>query len=150
MDGRVAAAVADERGHRFVVEVGSDRGAEVLDARGLLVFPGFIDLHAHLREPGQEYAETIASGSAAAAAGARPGPGDLDAAERPTPASMLAGTSPNMGVVQAGGWEPEPSLATSTNTDIWARLVASPAAHTFGAVVRTSAASAVPAPRSTT
>ena len=44
-------------------------GAEVLDARGLLVFPGFIDLHAHLREPGQEYAETIASGSAAAAAG---------------------------------------------------------------------------------
>ena len=44
-------------------------GAEVLDARGLLVFPGFIDLHAHLREPGQEYAETIASGSGAAAAG---------------------------------------------------------------------------------
>jgi dihydroorotase len=44
-------------------------GAEILDARGLLVLPGFIDLHAHLREPGREYAETIASGAAAAAAG---------------------------------------------------------------------------------
>jgi dihydroorotase len=43
--------------------------AEVVDASGLLVFPGFIDLHAHLREPGREYAETIASGAAAAAAG---------------------------------------------------------------------------------
>jgi dihydroorotase len=55
-----------------VAEVGaglSARGAEVLDASGLLVFPGFIDLHAHLREPGREYAETIASGLAAAAAG---------------------------------------------------------------------------------
>jgi dihydroorotase len=44
-------------------------GAEVFDATGLYVFPGFIDLHAHLREPGREYAETIASGAAAAAAG---------------------------------------------------------------------------------
>jgi dihydroorotase len=44
-------------------------GAEILDATGLLVLPGFIDLHAHLREPGREYAETIASGAAAAAAG---------------------------------------------------------------------------------
>jgi dihydroorotase len=43
--------------------------AEVLDASGLLVFPGFIDLHAHLREPGREYAETIHTGLAAAAAG---------------------------------------------------------------------------------
>jgi dihydroorotase len=44
-------------------------GAEILEATGLLVLPGFIDLHAHLREPGREYAETIASGAAAAAAG---------------------------------------------------------------------------------
>jgi dihydroorotase len=39
------------------------------NARGLIVAPGFIDLHVHLREPGQSYKETIASGTAAAAAG---------------------------------------------------------------------------------
>jgi dihydroorotase len=56
-----------------VAEVGAPnkiRGAgEVFDARGLIVTPGFIDIHVHLREPGQSYKETIASGTAAAAAG---------------------------------------------------------------------------------
>jgi dihydroorotase len=42
---------------------------EQLDARGLIVAPGFIDIHVHLREPGQSYKETIATGTAAAAAG---------------------------------------------------------------------------------
>src|SRR5579864_1886081 len=44
-------------------------GAEKFDAAGLIVTPGFIDMHVHLREPGFEYAETIESGSHAAAAG---------------------------------------------------------------------------------
>ncbi len=42
---------------------------EKFDARGLIVAPGFIDLHVHLREPGQSYKESIATGTAAAAAG---------------------------------------------------------------------------------
>lgn len=47
-----------------------DEKAEiVLDAEGLLVFPGLIDLHVHLREPGQEYKETIESGCRAAVRG---------------------------------------------------------------------------------
>src|SRR5579862_663783 len=44
-------------------------GAEVFDAAGLIVAPGFIDMHVHLREPGIEYAETIETGARAAAAG---------------------------------------------------------------------------------
>jgi len=54
-----------------VAPVNKIRGGadETLDARGLIVAPGFIDLHVHLREPGQSYKETIASGTAAAAAG---------------------------------------------------------------------------------
>ena len=42
---------------------------ETLDAKGCIVAPGFIDLHVHLREPGQSHKETIATGTAAAAAG---------------------------------------------------------------------------------
>ncbi len=44
-------------------------GGEVRDATGLVVTPGWIDMHIHLREPGEEYKETVATGTAAAAAG---------------------------------------------------------------------------------
>ncbi|MFL6253851.1 MAG: dihydroorotase [Pyrinomonadaceae bacterium] len=60
-DGRVAALLRSGEP--------APEGAEVFDATGLVVAPGFIDLHTHLREPGQEYKETIASGAAAAVAG---------------------------------------------------------------------------------
>jgi len=45
------------------------RGAQVLEVKGLVVCPGFIDIHTHLREPGREDKETIATGTRAAAAG---------------------------------------------------------------------------------
>ena len=44
-------------------------GARVFEARGLVVAPGFVDMHAHLREPGEEWKETIETGTRAAAAG---------------------------------------------------------------------------------
>ncbi|HTG47074.1 MAG TPA: dihydroorotase [Actinomycetota bacterium] len=44
-------------------------GAERIDARGLVVAPGLVDLHTHLREPGQEHKETVETGTRAAAAG---------------------------------------------------------------------------------
>jgi dihydroorotase len=45
------------------------RDARAVDARGKWVTPGFVDLHVHLREPGQEYKETVATGARAAVAG---------------------------------------------------------------------------------
>src|SRR3954466_15889418 len=45
------------------------KGTQLFNAKGLIAAPGFIDIHVHLREPGQSYKETIASGTSAAAAG---------------------------------------------------------------------------------
>jgi len=58
-DGRIAGVAPD------IVAPGS----ETIDAAGLVVAPGFIDIHVHLREPGFTHAETIATGARAAAAG---------------------------------------------------------------------------------
>ena len=55
-----------------ILGVGTDlpaEGAEFLDAEGAWIAPGFIDMHTHLREPGQEYKEDLASGGTAAVAG---------------------------------------------------------------------------------
>src|SRR5919112_1116489 len=60
-DGRVVALLGRNEAR--------PEGAEVFDATGLVVAPGFIDLHTHLREPGQEYKETIESGARSAVAG---------------------------------------------------------------------------------
>ncbi|MBX6359929.1 MAG: dihydroorotase [Acidobacterium ailaaui] len=60
-DGRVAAVEAPGKLKQ--------EGAEIISAKGLTVAPGLVDIHVHLREPGQGYKETIASGTTAAAAG---------------------------------------------------------------------------------
>jgi dihydroorotase len=67
----------DERGDLLVADgriadIGSNldsAGVRILELEGLLLTPGLVDIHAHLREPGQETKETIATGAAAAAAG---------------------------------------------------------------------------------
>ena len=61
-DGRVAEIASPGK-------LKSANGAQALDATGLTVAPGLIDIYVHLREPGQGYKETIATGTAAAAAG---------------------------------------------------------------------------------
>jgi len=50
-------------------DIDAPEGARVVDCAGLVVTPGLIDVHVHLREPGEEHKETIATGAAAAAAG---------------------------------------------------------------------------------
>jgi dihydroorotase len=67
-DGVADVLVEDEQ----IAEVGapaSSAGAEVIDCDGLVLSPGLVDLHAHLREPGFEHKETVETGTRAAAAG---------------------------------------------------------------------------------
>ncbi|MFI5304605.1 MAG: dihydroorotase [Nitrospiria bacterium] len=60
-DGRIAEIIDPS--------IGTAAGGEVISASGMIVSPGFIDLHVHLRDPGQEYKEDIRSGTESAAAG---------------------------------------------------------------------------------
>ena len=60
--------IEDGRVVEIAPKIGT-KGKKEIDARGLLVLPGFIDMHVHLREPGREDAETIESGTNAGARG---------------------------------------------------------------------------------
>ena len=61
--------IEDGKVVRVDADIASPEGAQLIDAKGMVVSPGFIDLHCHLRDPGLEYKETIASGTRAAAKG---------------------------------------------------------------------------------
>ena len=69
--GTRTADVGVRQGLVVAVEAGLDAGPRVstLDAGGCVVAPGLVDLHAHLRQPGMEEAETVESGARAAALG---------------------------------------------------------------------------------
>jgi dihydroorotase len=61
--------IAERKIERIGQSLEAPAGAEIVDASGKIVCPGFIDIHVHLREPGYEYKETVATGTQAAAAG---------------------------------------------------------------------------------
>jgi dihydroorotase len=69
VDGVRTVVVRDGKIAEVAERIERPRDARALDARGRWVTPGFVDLHVHLREPGQEYKETIATGARAAVAG---------------------------------------------------------------------------------
>ena len=66
---RISDVAMEDGTIREIAENIEATGAEQFDASGLIVAPGFIDMHVHLREPGFEHAETVESGARAAAAG---------------------------------------------------------------------------------
>jgi len=68
-DGVRTVVVRDGKIAEVAERVERPRDARAVDARGRWVTPGFLDLHVHLREPGQEYKETVATGTRAAVAG---------------------------------------------------------------------------------
>ena len=69
LDDRLDVLIVDGRITEVGADVSSPHGARRVAASGLIVSPGFVDLHTHLREPGQEHKETIESGGRAAARG---------------------------------------------------------------------------------
>ena len=68
IDAQLDILIEDDK----IIKVGADLsadGAEVVDAKGMLVTPGLVDIHVHLRDPGYEYKEDIVSGTRSAAKG---------------------------------------------------------------------------------
>lgn len=69
VDGARDVLIEEGRIARVASSIKASQAIETIDARGLTIVPGLIDLHTHLREPGHEHKETIASGTRAAVAG---------------------------------------------------------------------------------
>ncbi len=69
IDGVLDVLIEDGRIAELGKKISSPKSAQVIDAKGCVVAPGLIDVHVHLREPGYEYKETIATGTRAAARG---------------------------------------------------------------------------------
>ncbi|HEX2062559.1 MAG TPA: dihydroorotase [Thermoanaerobaculia bacterium] len=69
LDAALDILIEDGTISRVDRKIKAPAGIETIDASGLVATPGFIDLHTHLREPGQEHKETIATGTRAAVAG---------------------------------------------------------------------------------
>jgi dihydroorotase len=69
VDASADVLLADGKVVRIEAGIAAPAGASVIECKGRWVVPGLIDMHTHLREPGQEYKEDIATGTAAAAAG---------------------------------------------------------------------------------
>jgi dihydroorotase len=69
LDGAFDLLLEDGEVAKIDGKLKAPKGAETVDAGGLVVCPGLIDIHVHLREPGQEYKETVRTGTMAAAAG---------------------------------------------------------------------------------
>src|SRR5690349_24154648 len=98
----------------ILVEEGRIRGIEspgkipradhsIIDAKNRIIAPGFIDLHVHLREPGQSHKETIATGTAAAAAGGF------------TSVCAMPNTAPVVDLPKMVEWQRQPDRAAAVN-----------------------------------